>query len=354
MPDWIATRARKASHLRLAMEHDDALESRNGAGFDQLRFIPNALPEIDLADVDTSTTLLGRHLSAPLLISSMTGGTGLGGDVNRILAQAAQAHRIAMGLGSGRVLLENPRLLPTFDVRPYARDVVLLANLGAVQLNHGVSTDDCRRLVDELSADGLILHLNPVHEALEPDGDTTFGGLLPKIAAVVAALNRPVIVKEVGFGLAPDVVRQLVEIGVAAVDVAGSGGTAWSRIEQARAREPWRAEVADDFAEWGLPSAVAIREARWAAPTALVFGSGGIRTGLDVAKALALGADLAGIARPFLRAANEGLDATDRYIRRLVEGLRIAMFGIGVSRVADLRSTARVVGGNWSQIGQEG
>jgi isopentenyl-diphosphate Delta-isomerase len=344
MADWTATRARKAGHLRIALENDGDLEARSvRAGFERVHFIPNALPEINLSAVDTGTAIFGRHLSAPLMISSMTGGTEQAGALNRVLAVVAQRHRLAMGLGSGRVLLENPRLLPTFDVRAYAPDVLLFANLGAVQLNQGVTIDDCRRLVDDLSADGLILHLNPLQEALEPDGDTTFGGLLPPIAALCAALKAPVVVKEVGFGLAPDVVRRLRDAGVSAVDVAGAGGTAWTRIEGKRAREPWRAEVCEDLAEWGMPTTAAIQLAREVAPDGLVFGSGGVRTGLDAAKAIALGADLVGIARPFLHAAAEGGEATERYARRLIEGLRVAMFGIGAPNLAALRGSNRLI-----------
>lgn len=342
MPDWTATRARKAAHLRIALERDGELTAGISPGFERLRFVPNALPEIDLAQVDTSATIFARHLKAPILISSMTGGTGLAGELNRVLAECAQAHGLAMGLGSGRLLLENRRLLPTFSVRAYAPDILLFANLGAVQLNAGVSIEDCRRLVEDLDADALILHLNPIQEALEPDGDTMFGGLLSKIAALVVELRRPVVVKEVGFGLAPDVVRRLVEVGVAGIDVAGAGGTAFARIEAERAREPWHAAVAADFGEWGLPTAAAIRQARQAAPEALIFGSGGVRTGLDVAKAVALGADLAGIARSFLRVAHDGREASDSYAKRIIEGLRVAMFGIGAASLRQLRGTSRL------------
>jgi isopentenyl-diphosphate delta-isomerase len=350
MTDWTATRARKAGQLRIALERDGELEAIIGAGFDELSFIPNALPEIDFEAIDTRTTILGRCLNAPLLISSMTGGTGQAGELNRVLAEVAQRHRIAMGLGSARVLIENPRLLSTFDVRPYAPDILLFANLGAVQLNHGVGADACRRMVDDLAADALILHLNPIQEALEPDGDTEFGGLLPKIAGLAARLRFPIVVKEVGFGLAADVVRRLLDAGVAAVDVAGAGGTAWTRIEGERAREPWRAELANDFAGWGVPTASAIAAAREAAPGGLIFASGGVRSGLDLAKAVALGADLVGIARPFLRVAADGVEATDGYARRLIEGLRVAMFGVGASSIAQLRRTTRL--GRWSPLEQ--
>src|SRR5919108_1623910 len=224
MSDWVATRGRKAGHLRIALEDGGRIDRGAAAsGFDQLRFIPNALPEIDLWEIDTSSTLFGRRLGAPLLISSMTGGTDEAGRLNPILAQSARKYRVGMGLGSARVLLENPRLLPTFDVRAQAPDVLLFANLGAVQLNQGVTVADCERLVRDLQADGLILHLNPIQEGLQPRGDTVFRGLLAKIGALTRDLHLPVVVKEVGFGLAPDVVIRLLDAGVAAGDVARAG-----------------------------------------------------------------------------------------------------------------------------------
>jgi isopentenyl-diphosphate delta-isomerase len=243
-----------------------------------------------------------------------------------------------MGLGSGRILLEHPEALPTFQVRGLAPDVPLLANLGAVQLNRGVSVDDCRRLLDRLEADALVLHLNPLQEALQPEGDTSFSGLLEKIAGLCRLLGSPVVVKEVGWGLAPDVVRALLSAGVSAVDVAGAGGTSWSEVESHRMAEPWRARVARAFAGWGLPTAQALRLAREAAPDARIFASGGIRNGLDVAKAVALGADLAGIAGPFLRAAVAGAEEARGLAREVVEVLRIAMFCAGARTLADLRT----------------
>jgi isopentenyl-diphosphate delta-isomerase len=328
---------RKADHIRINLE-EDVQGKGIDAGFDQVRLLHCALPEIDLEQVETGSELFGRRLGAPLLISCMTGGTPDAGRINATLAEVAQAFRLPMGLGSGRVLLEHPDALPTFQVRHLAADVPLLANLGAVQLNRGVTVDDCRRLLDGLEADALVLHLNPLQEALQAEGDTCFGNLLEKIGVLCRQLDRPVVVKEVGWGLGPQVVRRLLAAGVSAVDVAGAGGTSWSQVESHRMAEPWRARVAEAFAGWGLPTAQALRLARQAAPEACIFASGGIRDGLDVAKAIALGADLAGIAGPFLRAAVVGPEEAHGLARELIEVLRIAMFCVGARTLRDLRN----------------
>ena len=299
----------------------------------------NALPELDLDDVDTSTTIFGRTLRAPILISCMTGGTMQARRFNRVLARVAQEGRLAMGLGSGRALLEHPEVVDTFDVRSLAPDVLLFANLGAVQLNKGYGIDDCRRLVSMLRADALVLHLNPLQEALQPEGDTDFRGLLAKIESVCERAGVPVVVKEVGWGIADDLVRKLFDAGVSAVDVAGAGGTSWSEVERHRLAEPWRARVAAAFAGWGIPTAQCLQAARAIAPEGLLFASGGLRDGMDVAKAIALGADLAGMAGPFLRAAADGHDAAVERAREITEVLRIVMFATGARTLADLRGT---------------
>src|SRR5919199_816506 len=284
---------RKADHIRINLEED--VDGKGvSSGFERVQLIHCALPEIDLADVDTGAELFGRRLGAPLLISCMTGGTEEAGAINAALADVAESFRLPLGLGSGRVALEHPEVLPTFQVRRLARDVPLLANLGAVQLNRGRTVEDCRRLLDALEADALVLHLNPLQEALQPDGDTSFAGLLSRIELLCRRLGHPGVAKEVGWGLAPDVIRPLLDVGVAAVDVAGAGGTSWSEGERHRLGEPWRARVAAAFAGWGLPTATALRMARNAAPDACIFASGGVRGGPDVAKAVAMGAGLGG------------------------------------------------------------
>ncbi|HMF28936.1 MAG TPA: type 2 isopentenyl-diphosphate Delta-isomerase [Candidatus Cybelea sp.] len=333
-----ATPSRKAEHLQINVERDVASKGVD-TGFDAYRFTHRALPEIDLSDVVTATQLFGRKLAAPILISCMTGGTPEALPINRCLAQVAQRHGFAMGLGSGRALIESPESLATFDVRADAPDTVLLANLGAVQLNKGYGAAQCRRLVELLHADALVLHLNPLQEALQPEGDTCFRGLLERIAALCGAVDFPIVVKEVGWGIGARDVCALFDAGVAAVDVAGAGGTSWSEVERYRIAEEWRARVAAAFAGWGIPTAECLVQARAAAPDKTLIASGGIRDGLDVAKALALGADVVGIAGPFLRAAHDGFDAADALARELVETLRIAMFCVAVRTPPALRGT---------------
>ncbi len=336
-----ATATRKGDHIRINLEEDVGAKGV-ATGFDDYRFLHRALPEVDLSEVSTELELFGRPLSAPLLISCMTGGTEAAAGINRNLAEVAQEFRLPMGLGSGRVLLEHPEVLPTFDVRAVAPAVLLFANLGAVQLNRSVGVDGCRRLLDLLQADCLVLHLNPLQEAIQPEGDTTFGELISKIEGVCRRLEQPVIVKEVGWGISSDLVRQLFDAGVSAVDVAGAGGTSWSEVESHRVSEPWRARLAAAFADWGIPTAQALREARAAAPNRLVFASGGVRNGIDLAKAVALGADLVGMAGPFLKAAAQGVETVADVGRELIETLRVTMFCVGARSLRELRGTPRL------------
>lgn len=268
----------------------------------------------------------------------MTGGTPEATLINRRLASVASRHGLAMGLGSGRVLLESPETLESFNVRADAPDALLFANLGAIQLNKGYDVTACRRLVDVLEADALVLHLNPLQEALQPEGDACFAGLLWRITELCARADFAVVVKEVGWGIGPSEVRALFDAGVAAVDVAGAGGTSWSEVERYRIEEPWRARVAASFAGWGIPTAEAIVQARAVAPSETLIASGGIRTGLEAAKALALGANLVGIAGPFLRAADHSLEEAMDLACEYVETLRIAMFCVGARTLAELRS----------------
>jgi isopentenyl-diphosphate delta-isomerase len=333
------TPSRKAEHLRINIEEDVDAKGID-AGFDSYAFRHNALPGIDLREVDCTRTFLGRKLGAPLLISCMTGGTPEATRINRCLARVAARFDLAMGLGSGRALLESPETLESFDVRDNAPGILLFANLGAVQLNKGYDAAACARLVGMLRADALVLHLNPLQEALQPEGDTNFRGLIGRIADVCANVSFPVVVKEVGWGIGPSEVRALFDAGVRAVDVAGAGGTSWSEVERYRLAEPWRARVAAAFADWGIPSAKALVEARRVAPDGLLIASGGLRSGVDVAKAIALGADLAGIAGPFVRAADQGPEAAEALALEYLEALRIAMFCAGARTLEELRHSA--------------
>jgi isopentenyl-diphosphate delta-isomerase len=322
---------RKDAQLEIAAR--PASLHTGATGLQSLRLRHRALPGRDLAEVSLETALLGARLSAPLLVSSMTGGTERARVVNSRLARAAAGHGIGMALGSGRALLSNPSLLPTY--RTGDRPPLLLGNLGAVQLRLGLGPADAERLVDVLGADGLVLHLNPLQEAIQPEGETQFGGLLDRIAEVVERLRpRPVVVKEVGFGLGPEDVAQLAAVGVAAVDVAGAGGTNWASVEGQR--DPRAATVARSFADWGWPTAAALRLAApiaRAAGTALI-ASGGIGDGVEAAIALALGAQLVGIGRPFLLAALD--DRADEAVEVVTQQLRLAVWLTGRARASDL------------------
>jgi isopentenyl-diphosphate delta-isomerase len=333
--------ARKAEHLRINLEED--VRSRAATGFDDYRLEHVALPELALRDVDLSTGMFGKRLAAPFIVSSMTGGAPEALPVITNLAAAAQHCGVALGVGSQRAAVEMPELNGFYQVRRHAPDVLLFANIGAVQLNYGFGPEHCRRAVDMIGADGLILHLNPLQEALQPEGNTDFGGLLSRIETVCRSLPCPVVVKEVGWGISADVARQLMEAGVAAIDVAGAGGTSWSQVEMHRGQSESARRVASAFAAWGIPTADAIREVRCALPEAIVFGSGGIRHGIDAALAIALGADLVGVARPFLEPASRSADAAIEAVSEFIDGLRISMFVSGCRDVAALAHTNRLL-----------
>ena len=306
-------------------------------GFERYRLCHTALPELDLDAVDTSTRFLGRPLRAPFLISGMTGGVERGAEINRRLATAAQASGCAMGVGSQRVAIEDAGRAALFQVRDVAPDVLLFANLGAVQLNYGYGPDECRRAVEMIGADALMLHLNPLQEALQAGGNTDWTGVLRRIEAVCDALPVPVAVKEVGGGISARVARQLVEAGVAVIDVGGAGGTSWSEVERHRAPTERLRRVCAAFADWGIPTAESVLMARSAAPSLPLIASGGMRTGVEAAKAIALGADLAGFAAPLLRAAAAAEDGAREMLASLRDELRVAMFCCGAGDLAELR-----------------
>ncbi len=328
---------RKSEHLRILLKEDVRFRNLT-TGLESYHFVHQALPEINRDDVDLSTSLLGKDLSAPLIISSMTGGTEEAETINKNLAMAAQIHGLGMGVGSQRAALEEPTLSHTYQVRDVAPDILLLANLGAVQLNYGYGVEHCQRAVEMIEADGLILHLNPLQEALQPEGNTDFSGLLAKIAQVCRGLSVPVIVKEVGWGISEEVARRLADASVAAIDVAGAGGTSWSEVERHRVVSESSRRIAAAFADWGIPTAVSIQMVRRAAPDVTLIASGGIRTGVEAAKAIALGADAAALATPFLKPATVSPEAVGEKIGEILEQLRTAMFCVGARDLQELKS----------------
>jgi isopentenyl-diphosphate delta-isomerase len=329
------TQTRKKEHLELCLD-TDSVSSPSSTGLEAYRFVHNALPEIDIDEIDVSVTFLGKRLKAPILISSMTGGFDLARKVNRNLAAAAQALGLAMGVGSQRVAIEEPSAAASFQVRDLAPDILLFGNLGAVQLNYGYGIDQCRRAVAMIGADGLILHLNVLQEAVQPEGNRNFKGLTGKIATVCAELDVPVVAKEVGNGISVDVAMRLQRAGVKAIDIAGKGGTSWSAVEAQRAAR--RGQPADTaFADWGIPTEEALISTRKALPELPLIASGGIRTGVDMAKSIALGADLAALGQPLLAAALESADKVIESLAGAIHELKVSMLCVGAKRLGDLR-----------------
>lgn len=335
MPEVTRISTRKSDHLRTNL--DENVQSGITTGLEHYRFIHRALPEINMEDIDLGVTLFGKHLQVPLLISSMTGGTEQAAQINSILAEAAQVTGIAMGLGSQRAAIEHPELADTFQVRSIAPDVLLFANLGAIQLNNGYGIDQCQLAVDMIEGDALILHLNSMQEALQTEGETNFAGLLQKIESICNKLPVPVIAKEVGWGFSTKDIKLLVNAGVAAIDVAGAGGTSWSQVEMYRAKDETQARVAAAFVDWGVPTSQAIINVHQTAPQVPVFASGGLRTGVEIAKCLALGASLGGMANPFLKAASQSLETTIALINELKREIQVCMFGCAADNLASLQ-----------------
>jgi isopentenyl-diphosphate Delta-isomerase len=327
------TSARKLAHLDACLSHPVEYQTRT-TGLERLDLPYRALPETDLREIDLRTQLLGRTLRAPLLIGAMTGGPDRSAGINRNLAEAAQELGVGLVLGSQRVMLEDPDAAASFRVRPSAPDVLLLGNLGVAQLNNGYGAGHVRRAIEAIDADGLALHTNPLQEAMQPAGDADFAGLTARLHELAAAVEYPLVLKEVGHGIAGPVAAAAADAGVAAVDVAGAGGTSWCRVEQyvryGAIRHP-------DLAEWGIPTADALRAARAAVPELPLVGSGGIRTGLDAAKAIALGANVVAVALPLLEPALRSADAVVERLETLLWELRVAMHCAGVTSVAGLR-----------------
>lgn len=335
MPKVAPIDQRKADHIKINLEQD--VRSALRTGLENFHFIHEALPELDLNRIDTTLKLFDKQLSAPILISSMTGGTAEAETLNLRLAEAAQEMNIAMGVGSQRAAIEHPEQAKTFQVRRAAPDILLFANLGAVQLNYGYGIDQCRRAVEMIQADALILHLNPLQEAVQDAGDTNFAGLAKKIEEVCKQIEVPVIAKEVGWGISERTAKLLSDCGVSAIDVAGAGGTSWSQVEMHRAPDEFTRQLAATFVGWGIPTADSILNVRKATPETTVFASGGIKDGLDIAKCIALGATLGGMAGQFLKAAAVSTAFSVEMMKLTKRQIEVTMFTAGVGTLEGLK-----------------
>lgn len=324
---------RKRKHVEVCLSAQVEYATRT-TGFELYDLPYRALPETDLARIDTGTSFLGKRLSAPLLIGAMTGGAELSKHINRNLALAAQRLGIGLMLGSQRVMLEHPEAAASFDVRNHAPDILLIGNLGVAQLNKGYGAADLRRAVKSIGADALALHCNPLQEAVQPGGDTDFRSLVPKLSQLVPGSDFPVVLKEVGHGLSAEVASMVEEVGFAALDVAGAGGTAWAKVEAlvryGELRHP-------ELCEWGISTSEAVKEVHNTLPAMPLIASGGIRSGMDAAKALVLGAEVVAVARPLLAPAIESVDAVLAWLEPFIWELEVAMHGCGVSSLEALK-----------------
>ncbi len=335
MPKVAPIDQRKADHLKINLEQD--VRSALTSGLEKYHFVHEALPELDLDRIDTTLSLFGKKLNSPVLISSMTGGTAAAETINLRLAEAAQECGVAMGVGSQRGAIENAEQAKTFQVRRVAADILLFANLGAAQLNYGYAIDQCRRAVDMIQADALYLHLNPLQEAVQDAGDTNFADLAKKIEEVCKKIEVPVIAKEVGWGISERTAKLLSDCGVQAIDVAGAGGTSWSQVEMHRAPDEFTRQLAATFVGWGIPTADSILNVKKVVPTMTIFASGGIKDGLDIAKCLALGATLGGMAGNFLKAAAISTEKAIEMMKLTKRQIEVTMFATGVGTLEDLK-----------------
>lgn len=332
---------RKEDHIRINLEEN--VRSGLTNGLEKFHFIHQALPEMDLKDVDTTTTFLEKKLKIPILLSSMTGGTARGSIINSNLARSAEEMGVALGLGSVRAAFEDQETVNSFQVRKIAPSALILANLGAVQLNYSYTIEHCLRAMDMTQADGLILHLNPLQEALQPEGNTDFSSLLKKIEGICNLERFPVIIKEVGWGISAELAKKLGDAGVSAIDVAGAGGTSWSQVEKHRMKEKKSIQIAEAFTDWGIPLVDSLIQVREAVPQMPIIASGGLNNGVDLAKCIALGANLGGFARTILSAALTSYEETLEIIEIISTQLRIAMFSSGIKNIDQLGKTSLVM-----------
>lgn len=347
------TEERKLDHIRICLERD--VQSTCPTGFDDIRLVHNAIPEINLSDVDLKCDFLGHKLEAPIIVTAMTGGHSEATPINQHIAEAVEDMGIAMGVGSQRAAIEDPALSESFTItRETAPKAFLIGNIGAPQLALGYGTKEVQAAVDMIGANALAIHFNAAQEAVQPEGETTFSGVLRALRALVPKIPVPIIAKETGAGMSYRTASVLEKAGVKALDIAGLGGTSWPAVEVERAKsgDTQKATLGRLFTDWGMPTAISTYEAGKAV-TIPVIASGGIRTGIDIAKSIALGAHMAGVALPILAPATTNAKAVKEHIETLILGLKASMFLVGAANLEELAKTSIVVGGdtrNWLEL----
>ncbi|MGD6852775.1 MAG: type 2 isopentenyl-diphosphate Delta-isomerase, partial [Candidatus Bathyarchaeia archaeon] len=341
---------RKVDHIRICLD-EKAQAKKVTAGFEDIQLVHRALPETDKAKINLSTTFLGKKFSAPIIVGAMTGGTQQAIKINTSIAEAVEKLGLGMGLGSQRAAIEDRALEKTYRIaREKAPHAFLIANVGGVQLVHGYSVKEVKKIVEMIDADAVAVHLNALQEAIQPEGQTNFKGVLSKIAAVAAAIDVPVIVKETGAGISAEDAKALERAGVKAIDIGGVGGTSFAAVEYYRATPQSGAQhfLGEALWDWGIPTAVSLIEAAQTVKLPLI-ASGGVRSGTDIAKALALNASLASIVQPILQTAVKGTEETEQKLHCLIEELRNVMFLVGIEKIRDLAKTPLVITGKTAE-----
>ena len=327
----------KDLHIRICLEK--SVESSIDPGFNKYKLVHQALPEIDWDEIDLTVDIFGKKLSAPIIISSITGGTPHAAEINKNLAKAAQALNIGMVVGSQRMAIEDPTLAHLYQIRDMAPDILLFGNLGAVHLNLGYGIEQCLRAIDMIQADGLTLYLNPLQESFQKDGAARFKDLTEKITQTKKNLPFPIVVKEVGYGISEEAAAKLKKTGIDAIDVAGCGGTSWGRIEKFISDGETYTPEEDPFNDWGIPTSESICNVRRRAPGIPIIASGGIRNGVDATKSIALGATLVGLGLPLLKAAVTSYEKVVEVLSKFIDELKNCMFCTGAKNSEDLSRT---------------
>jgi len=345
-----ATGKRKVEHIRICL--GDQVQARKvTAGFEDIHLVHRALPEVDKAKITLATTFLGKKFNAPIIVGAMTGGTEEAVQINSAIAQAIEKLGLGMGLGSQRAAIENSNLERTYSVaREKAPNAFLIANIGGVQLVHGYGVKEVKRIVEMIDADAVAIHLNALQEAVQPEGQTNFKGVLAKIAEIAGAIDQPVIVKETGAGISAEDSNALEKAGVAAIDIGGVGGTSFAAVEYYRApkKDELPPSVGELFWDWGIPTAISLVEATQTVKLPII-ASGGVRSGIDIAKSLALNADMASIVQPILQTAVKGAKETEQKLQCLIDELRNAMFLTGAEKIVDLANMPVVITGKTAE-----